>query len=192
VKKTMAWVCVIGGLLWGLKPIYDAQVNGRKLNTGYIPSDPTDYIKFIFPLLCLGGLMKIYFVYKRNVRNSVMILLVAVILSGLFHFTEIYFYDSGLPFGFIFLFFSTISMIIGAMYLVLQLRRMKDSTTSLLVWCIFFLFLDNFLLVVLAFFTELLPVEMTNPIMAVLMVSIGFIWALIGMALLKVEDPNKV
>lgn len=191
MNKRLAWLCIIGGILWGVKPIYDALVNGREMNTGYTPTDPTDYIKFIFPLLCLGALRIIYNAYKKNVRNSVLILSVAVILTGLFHFFEIYFYDSSLPFGFIFLFFGLLGMIVGSLYLFIQLRKVK-GTTNLLALAVFVLFLDNFLLVVLAFLMELLPVTISDPIMATLMISVGFIWALIGVALLKEEKDTSI
>lgn len=191
MSKMLGWLCVIGGLLWGVKPIYDAIVNGRKVNTGYIPSDPTDYISFIFPLLCLGGLLVVHTRYKKEVRSSISILVAAVILSGLFHFSEIYFYGSGLPFGFIFLFTGTTCMIIGSIYLFFQLRKMKGKS-SFLSWTAFVLFLDNLLLVILAFLTELLPEEITNPIMVILLVSIGFIWAAFGWATLKLSDEISV
>lgn len=191
MNKRLAGLCIIGGILWGVKPIYDALVNGREMNTGYTPTDPTDYIKFIFPLLCLGALRIIYNAYKKNVRNSVLILSVAVILTGLFHFFEIYFYDSSLPFGFIFLFFGLLGMIAGSLYLFIQLRKVK-GTTNLLALAVFVLFLDNFLLVVLAFLMELLPVTISDPIMATLMISVGFIWALIGVGLLKEEKDTSI
>lgn len=57
MKKMLAWLCLIGGLLWGAKPVYDWVVLGRKINTGYKVFDWTDYIKFAFPLLCLGGIL---------------------------------------------------------------------------------------------------------------------------------------
>jgi len=188
MNRILAWLCVVGGLLWGAKPIYDGLIIGRKLNTGYIPEDPTDYVKFIFPFLCLSGLMIIHSLYKKKVRIAVILLSAAVIFSGLFHFFEIYFYDSGLPFGFVFLFFATIGMAVGSIFLFLPLRKM-GSNTSLLTWCTLVLFLDNFLLLILAFMTEILPIEITNPIMVVLMVSVGFIWASIGLALLNQVDP---
>lgn len=187
MNKRMAWLCLIGGILWGVKPIYDALVNGREINTGYIPVDPTDYIKFIFPFLCLSGLLVIYSRYKKKVRNSVIVLFIAVVFNGLFHFFEIYFYDSDLPFGFIFLFFGMFAMIAGSLYLFIQLRKIKGMS-GFLTLPVFILFLSNFLLVVLAFLMELLPVTIPDLIMATLMISVGFIWAWIGMALLKVGE----
>lgn len=163
------------------------------MNTGYIPSDPTDYVSFIFPLLCIGGLITVYSLYKKEVRNSILILTAAVILSASFHFFEIYFYDSGLPFGFIFLFTGTLSMIIGSGYLFFQLRNIRGRI-DLICWTAIALFLDNFLLVALALFTEVLPPAITNPIMAILMVSVGLIWSAFGLAVIKLdkEDVRKI
>lgn len=189
MKKILGLFCVIGGFLWGLKPIYDAIFNGRRMNQGYIPSDLTDYISFIFPFLCIGGLMVVYSHYKKEVRNSVMILIAAVILSGLFHFSEVYFYGSDIPFGFIFMFTGTICMIIGSIYLFFQLKKVR-GITSFLSWTAIALFLDNFLLIVLAFLTEVLPEQITNPIMAILMVSVGFIWSVLGLDALMLEKQN--
>lgn len=191
MNKILGWLCVIGGFFWGVKPIYDALVNGRRMNQGYIPSDPTDYFSFIFPLFCIGGLMVVYSLYKKEVRNSVIILITAVTLSVLFHFFEIYFYDSELPFGFIFLFTGTIFMIIGSIYLFFQLRKISGKT-NLLSWTAIALFLDNCLLVVLAFLTKVLPEDITNPIMVILMVSVGPIWAIFGLATLKLEELKYI
>lgn len=189
MKKILGWLCVIGGVLWGVKPIYDALFNGRRVNKGYIPSDPTDYISFIFPLLCISGIIVVYSLYKKEVRNSVMFLITALILNGLFHFFEIYYYDSELPFGFIFLFTSIICMMIGSIYLFLQLRRVEETTRSLS-WTAIILFSDNFLLISLAFLTEFLPEKVTNPILAILSVSVGFIWAIFGLASLNLTKLN--
>lgn len=191
MKKTLGWFCIIGGFLWGVKPIYDSIFNGRRMNQGYIPSDPSDYISFIFPLLCIGGLLVVYSRYKKEVRNSVIILITAVILSGLFHFSEIYFYGSALPFGFIFMFTGILCMIIGSIYLFFQLKKVRGKT-SLLSWTAIVLFLDNFLLIVLAFLTEVLPEQITNPIMAILMVSVGFIWSVFGLAALMLEKQDTI
>lgn len=191
MKIKIAWISTIGGLLWGVKPIYDALYNGRTMNTAYTPSDPTDYLFFIFPLLCIGGLMVVYSMYQEKVRNSVMILIAAVILSGCFHFFEIYFYGSGVPFGFIFLFTGTICMIIGSIYLFLQLKKV-DGARSLLSWISIALFIDNFLLIVTAFLTEVLPAEITNPIAIILLVSVGFIWATFGLATLRLVKLEMI
>ncbi|KAA9022039.1 hypothetical protein [Niallia endozanthoxylica] len=189
-KIILGWLCVISGLLWGVKPIYDVLFNGRRVNQGYTPSGPTDYIFFLFPLLCIGGLVVIYSLYKREVRNSVVILSAAVILSALFHFFEIYFYGFNLPFGFIFLFTGTICMMIGSIYLFRQLRTII-LTANVLSWTAIALFLDNLLLIVLTFLTEALPEKITNPILAILMVSIGFIWAMFGLAVLKLRETRE-
>lgn len=191
MKIKLAWLSIIGGFLWSVKPIYDALYNGRTMNTAYTPSDPTDYLSFIFPLFCLGGLMVVYSAHQGKIRNSVRILIAAVILSGCFHFSEIYFYGSDVPFGFIFLFTSTICMIIGSIYLFLQLKKV-DGTRRLLPWTALALFLDNFLLIVTAFLTGVLPAEITNPIAAILLISVGFIWAAFGLAALRLVKLDMI
>lgn len=186
-KKLFVWLCVIGGVLWGIKPIYDGLVIGRKMNTGYIPSDPTDYIKFIFPFLCLGALFIIGTYYKKVVRSSVIVLTLGVILSGLFHFSEIYLYGSNLPFGLLFLFSGTILLLMGALMMYIQLRKIK-SRNRLLSLSVFILFLDNLLLVVLAFLSEAIEQKVLEPFMFTQMIVVGWIWAVIGLSLLKLEQ----
>lgn len=191
MQKVLGWFCVIGGLLWGIKPLYDALVNGRRLNQGYIPSDPTDYISFIFPLLCISGLLAIYSLYKKEVRSSVIILITSIILSALFNFSEIYLYGSELPFGLLFLFTGTICMIIGSFYLYLQFKKAR-VTKNLLSWTSIVLFIDNILLVVLAFLSGVLPKDINDPLMAFLLVSVGFIWAIFGIATLRLDKYYTV
>ena len=193
MKGKLAWLSTVGGILWGIKPIYDVLYNGRTMNTGYAPADPTDYISFIFPLFCIGSLIVIHSLYQKKVRNSVILLMASVILSGSFHFFEIYYYGSHMLFGFIFLFIGTVCMIIGSAYLFFQLKKVK-GTRRLLLWSAAVLFLDNFLLIVTAFLSGVLPIELTNPIAAVLMVSVGFIWATFGLAslqLVKLDEKNR-
>ncbi|HWL24507.1 MAG TPA: hypothetical protein VNR38_12305 [Ureibacillus sp.] len=191
MQKVLGWFCVIGGLLWGIKPLYDALVNGRRLNQGYIPSDPTDYISFIFPLLCISGLLVIYKLYKSAVKGSVIILIVSIVLSAAFSFFEIYFYGSGLPFGLIFLFTGTISMTIGSLYLYLQLKKAM-ATRDILSLTSLVLFIDNLLIIVLGFLSEVLPKEINDPLMLILMIFVGFIWAVFGFWTLKLDKHYTV
>lgn len=135
--------------------------------------------------------MVVYSSHQGKVKNSVMILIAAVILSGCFHFFEIYYYGSDVPFGFIFLFTGTICMIIGSIYLFLQLKKV-DGNRSILSWTALALFWDNFLLIVTAFLTEELPAEITNPIVAILLVSVGFIWAAFGLAALRLAKLDMI
>ena len=189
MRRILAWICVVGGFLWGIKPVYDALFNGRRMNTGYVPSDPTDYISFVFPLLCTAGLVALYARYGHKIKNSVILLIVSVWLSGCYHFFEIYYYGSGLPFGFIFLFTSILCMIVGALYLFIQLRKVGDAG-RLLSWAAILLFIDNLLLLASGFLSELLPETLLNACMFILMIAIGFIWAVLGWGVLQVSPKN--
>jgi len=85
----------------------------------------------------------------------------SVILSGCFHFFEIYYYGSSMPFGFIFLFTGTMCMIIGSAYMFLQLK-IADGTHRLLSWSAFALFCDNMLLIAKALLTGAVPEEIAS------------------------------
>ena len=83
---------------------YDWLGLGRVINRAYPPSDPTDYIEFIIPLLCLGGLYRVTRSYKELLGKAPLMVSVGLILTGAFHFSEAYLIDSNIPFGLIFLF----------------------------------------------------------------------------------------
>jgi hypothetical protein len=185
MKKLAAWSCLVGGLLWGMKPLYDWLVLDRRINTGYTTFNFTDYIKFIFPLLCLGGLFVLLSLYKKKVRNSVIILTLALVLNGLFHFFEIYYVNSGIPFGLLFLFSGILFLLIGAIFLVLQLKGIKSILRPLF-WLSWALLLNTILFCLLPFVSGGLSEEILTPIMVGLMMLTGFIWAAIGGVLIKI------
>lgn len=185
MKTGAAWLCVIGGMLWGLKPVYDWLVLGRKVNTGYMASDFTDWIKFLFPLLCLGGLYVLYALYKEKVRKSTIILAAALFLNGLFHFFEIYFTGSGIPFGLLFMFSGTLLLLVGAGFLVIQLHGSKDIPRSL-ARLAETLFAVTLLFCLLPFVSESLPEALLTPVMVALMLLVGFIWAAMGAVLASI------
>ncbi|MEH6946540.1 hypothetical protein V7068_05595 [Bacillus sp. JJ634] len=193
MKKLLSWLCIIGGFFWAVKPIYDALFNGKRWGEGYEPQDPTDYISFIFPLLCIGGLIVVYSLYKKEVRNSIMILISSAVLSGLFSFSEIYLYGSDLPFGLIFMLTGTMCMMIGSIYLFIQLKKVRSSTLFLSSTAIT-LFLDNFLLVALGILSDVLvlPEEISTPILVILFVSIGLIWSVFGFAILRLAKLDTI
>lgn len=185
MRRSTAWLSVIAGILWGIKPIYDSIFNGRQMNTGYTPIDPTDYMTFLLPLCCLGSLFVIYARYKKQARYAVFILAGSLILSSCFHYFEIYASGSDAPFGFIFLFTSMLCMIAGSAYLYLRLRKIQG--TRMISRAAAILFLSNLLLIVISSLTEVISDEAATPIMFTLMVSIGWIWAAIGLAALKLS-----
>lgn len=184
MKMAAAWLCVVGGGLWGLKPLYDWIVLDRRVNTGYVASDFTDYVKFLFPLFCLGGLFVLYSLYKERVKKAAVILAAALLFNSLFHFFEIYFTDSGIPFGLLFLFSGTLLLLIGARVLAMQLRAIK-STSRLLPPLADALFVTTLLFCVLPFVSGSLPETALTLVMVALMLLIGFSWAGMGAVLVK-------
>ncbi|MFD1739519.1 hypothetical protein ACFSCX_23845 [Bacillus salitolerans] len=192
--RTIAlWLCIIGGLLWGLKPLYDVLVLDRRINTGYLASDVTDYIKFLFPLFCLGGVFVLFSLYKKKVRASISILAVAVLFHGLFHFSEMYFPNSDIPFGLLFMFSGLVLLLIGAAFLVVQLRREKDIPRLLFRLAVV-LFSITFLFCLLPFVSGVFTAELLTGLMVGFMLGIGITWSAIGIALLIIvkSDPSNL
>jgi peptidoglycan/LPS O-acetylase OafA/YrhL len=189
LRRLTAWFCLVGGLLWGLKPLYDWLVLNRTINTGYTASDVTDYIKFIFPLLCLGGIFVLYSLYKNKIRKSIILLTLAILLNSLFHFTEMYFYGTDIPFGLLFLLTGLVFQLIGALTLTVQLKGIESHPRSLyrLAAC---LFVTTLLICLLPFVSGSFPEVILTTIMVVLMMLIGFTWAVIGGVLISMA--NKI
>ena len=182
--KTLAgWICVAGGILWGLKPLYDWLVIGRQLNTGYLASDWTDYIKFAFPLFCLGGIYVLYVLYGNKLRKALVILAMALIFNGLFHFFEIYYPNSGVPFGLLFLFSGTVLLVIGSLVLMRQLKANKEIPRSLFRLA-FALFVVTLLFCVSPFLMGMFSEQVYTVLLISLMMGVGFVWAGIGGVLL--------
>lgn len=186
MKTAAAWLCVVGGVLWGLKPLYDWIVLDRSVNTGYAASDFTDYVKFLFPLFCLGGLFVLFKLYKEWIKKSARILALALLFNSLFHFFEIYFTDSGIPFGLLFLFSGTLLLVVGARLLAIELRRRKE-VPRLLPLLADGLFAVTLLFSLLPFVSGSLPEAALTPIMVALMLMIGFSWAGMGAVLVKMS-----
>lgn len=191
MKIVAAWLCVAGGILWGVKPLYDWLVIGRQINMGYLASDWTDYIKFAFPLLCLGGIYVLYALYGKKLRKSLVILALALICNSMFHFFEIYFPDSGIPFGLLFLFSGTVLLLIGALVLMRQLRSTKDIHRSLFRLASA-LFVVTLLFCVSPFLGGVLSEQVYTVLLISLMMGIGFVWAGIGGVLLMYIFSKKL
>jgi hypothetical protein len=192
MKKLFAWCCVFGGLLWGAKPVYDWLILGREINTGHTVFDWTDYIKFAFPLLCLGGIMILVSLYKKQVKVSAIILFISLILNGLFHFSEIYLTNLSIPFGLLFLLTGTITLLIGATGLVFQLKKITTIPRRLYNLALV-LSVTTLFMCLLPFVSHLLNDTIETPIMVGIMMLIGFVWAAIGGVLLRtisIMAPN--
>lgn len=186
MKKWLSLLCLVGGLLWGAKPVYDWLVIGREINTGYTAFDWTDYIKFVFPLLCLGGVIVLLALYKKQVKVSAIILFISLVLHALFHFAEIYLTDSGIPFGVLFLLTGMITLLIGSTSLFLKLK--KDKTIPKILYKLALsLSITTLLFCLLPLFvSQPLNDAIEAPIMVGLMMLIGLIWAAIGSALYQI------
>jgi hypothetical protein len=190
MKKLYAILCVIGGLLWGLKPGYDWLVIGREINTGYTPSDWTDYSKFLFPLLCVGGIMVLFNLYKKSIKASATILTISLILHTLFHFSEIYMLDSNIPFGLLFLFTGLITMVFGSIILCRQLKRIQTVPRSL-AHSALLLMISTLLFCLLPFVSMGLDDSIEGPIMVFLMFLGGVSWSAIGASLLSIVNSKS-
>lgn len=190
MKIVAAWFCVAGGILWGLKPLYDWLVIGRQINMGYLASDWTDWIKFTFPLLCLGGIYVLYTLYGKKLRKSLGILALALICNSMFHFFEIYFPDSGIPFGLLFLFSGTVLLVMGSLVLMRELNRNKEIHRSLF-RLVSALFILTLLFCVSPFLTAMFSEQVYTVLLISLMMGVGFVWAGIGGVLLMAigEEP---
>lgn len=186
-----AWLCIAGGILWGLKPLYDWLVIGRQMNMGYQASDWSDYIKFAFPFLCLGGVYVLYTLYGKKLQKSLAILALALICNGLFHFFEIYYPDSGIPFGLLFLFSGTVLLVIGALVMVLQLLKNKEIPRSLFRLASA-LFGVSLLFCVSPFLTGVFSEQVYTVLLISIMMAIGFVWAAIGGVVLRMIGRKEL
>jgi uncharacterized membrane protein (UPF0136 family) len=191
VKKLYSLLCLIGGVLWGAKPVYDSLVLDRKINSGLTVFDWTDFIKFAFPLLCIGGILALLSLYKKHVKVSAIILFISLILNALFHFAEIYLTHSQIPFGLLFLLTGSITLLVGSTLLVFQLRK-EASIPYLLSYLALGLSVTTFLFCLLPFVSNILNDGIETPIMVGLMMFIGLFWAVIGGVLFHIVRATKI
>jgi hypothetical protein len=188
LNKFLGWLCLVGGILWGMKPVYDWLILERKINTGYEPSDPTDFIKFIFPLLCMSGLFALLSFYKNKIKIAAVILGISLILNGLFHFYEVYFYGSDIPFGLLFMLTGLLTLLIGATILFLKARKDILIPRPLSMWA-GLLALCTLFFCMIPFISAITPDSIETVIMVVDMMLIGFIWA--GIGVFVIQEHNR-
>jgi hypothetical protein len=191
VKKLYSLLCVIGGVLWGAKPVYDWLVLDRNINTGLTIFDWTDFIKFAFPLLCVGGVLGLLTLYKKHVKLSAIILFISLILNALFHFAEIYLTHSPIPFGLLFLLTGSITLLVGSTMLVFQLKKVP-SIPYILSFLAVGLTVTTFLFCLLPFISNSLIDSLETPIMVGLMMFNGLFWALIGGVLFQIIRSKEM
>lgn len=149
-----------------------------------------DYSKFLFPLLCVGGVIALFALYKKSIKTSVTILTISLILHTLFHFSEIYMLDSNIPFGLLFLFTGLITMLIGSIILCLQLKRIP-SVPSSLAHSALLLMISTLLFCLLPFVSMSLDDSIEGPIMVFLMFLGGVNWSAIGVSLLSIVNSKS-
>jgi hypothetical protein len=191
LRKFFSLLCLFGGVLWGAKPVYDWLVLGRKINTGLTVFDWTDYIKFVFPLLCIGGILVLLSLYKKQVIVSALILLLSLILHVLFHFAEVFLIDSEIPFGVLFLLTGSITSLAGSTMLVFQLKK-ETTSPQKLTHLILGLSINMFLFCLLPFISNILNDSIETPIMVGLMMFNGLFWALIGGVLFQIVRTKNI
>ncbi|WP_246943889.1 hypothetical protein [Bacillus pinisoli] len=172
--KILLWLSLVGGLLWGLKPIYDLLILDRRIYTGYPPSDHTDYVKFLLPLLCIAGLLMLAYKFHRPLTFSLTILTLALVSSSIFYYMETYQQFSDIPYMILFSLPGMILFFTGAFSLMVQIRRVADAQKTL-----FYLAITLTVLTVL--YCILLPVgiftlteETLTVLMAITNMLIGF------------------
>jgi hypothetical protein len=193
LRKWYSLFCIFGGVLWGAKPVYDWLVLGRRINTGLTVYDWTDYLKFAFPLLCIGGILVLLSLYKKQIKVSAMILFLSLILHGLFHYAEIYLSHSEIPFGFLFLLTGSMTLLVGSIMLVFQLKKVTPIPKKI-VQLSLGISVTTLLFCLLPFISTILNDAIETPIMVGLMMFIGLFWALIGGVLFQIvqsKDSNN-
>src|SRR5690606_33278908 len=116
--------------------------------------------------------------------KSVIILSLALISNGLFHFFEIYAPDSGIPFGLVFMFFGMLLLLTGAYLLMRELKRVERVSHSL-VRLVQALFGAALLFCISPFVSGLLSDTAATPLLVLLMMAVGWLWSGIGLMLLK-------
>lgn len=137
-------------------------------------------------MLCLGGILILLSLYKKHIKVSAAILFISLILNALFHFSEIYLSNSNIPYGLLFLLSGTITLLIGSISLVLQLK--KETTIPRILYRLALgLSITTFLMCLLPFVSQIINDTIETPIMVGLMMLIGFIWAAMGGSLLRMN-----
>lgn len=179
MRKIGAWLGMLGGLLWAFKAGYDWLWLGRVINRGYLPADPTDYIEFLFPILCIGSLLAMAGHYRLRFGYSHLIAAIGLLLIGAFQYSEAYLVDSNIPAGMMFLFTGSLSMLLGLYMLLIKLCKAKTAPRSL-IRLIAAQFTVTCLFCLSPFLTGTLPNDIATAITATLMSLIGFMWAAVG------------
>ena len=190
MKIFCAWLGIIGGVLWAFKSGYDWLGLGRVVHRGYSPSDPTDYVVFLCPLLCIGSVLAAALYNRTRHGVSQMLLAAGLLLNGAFYYAEAYLMGSDIPFGLLFLAGGSLLSLTGLTMLVYRLwrsnaapRSLRGVAGALLVLTILFL-LSPFL-------TESLQAEAATAITVVLAGLIGLCWSGIGVVMLSLRSEPQ-
>jgi hypothetical protein len=176
--KTLCWLSLLGGISWGSKSTFDWLILKREIHTGYLPSGFADHIEFLFPLLCLSGLLVLSSKFKKQLTFSITILTIALLMNSMFHYVETYLSLSSVPYGLLFLLPSTAFLFTGALSLVLQLRKVEDVSKALFYITILFSVSSGILCLLplaVIFLTESVITPLTASVMTIISFSFGSI-----------------
>ncbi|WP_456277287.1 hypothetical protein [Bacillus sp. AK128] len=189
--KIFTWISLVGGLLWGIKPLYDWLFLDRVLHTGYQSSDPLDYVEFLFPLLCLSGLFVLVSKFKLKLTFSITLLTIAFVLNSTFHLFETYYSLSSVPYGLLFLLPGTAFLFTGALSLVFQLYKIEQNTKAIFYIAIAFS-VSSGLLCLLPFAFFFLTEGVVTALTASMMTIIGFSFGSFSIPFLLKSRKTKV
>jgi hypothetical protein len=184
-----AWLGLIGGVLWAFKSGYDWLGLGRLIHTGYPPSDPTDYVVFLFPLLCAGSVLAMAQHSRIRFGMSPVLLAAGLMLNGAYYYAETYIRDSGVAYGLLFLSGGSLLNLAGLSMLVYRLRQSKAAPRSLR-GIAGTLFLVTILFLLSPFATESLQVEAATAITVVLACLIGLCWSGLGAIMIMMKSES--
>lgn len=158
---------------------FDWLVLKRVINRGYPPSHVTDYLDFLFPLLCIGAVWEIAQRYGAAVGKAPHALGIGLACTAAFQFSEAYLTHSGIPFGLVFFLTGHLLMLAGLLFVG---RRIRNR--GLLFWSLLALFISIVSVCASPFFTQSLPIELATAVTVSLMAAVGMLWAVVGAALI--------
>lgn len=178
-----AWLGLFGGLFWAAKALYDWLGLERQVHRGYPPSDATDYIEFIVPLLCIGTMAAVAKRYGAAAGVMPLVVSIGLGLTAAFHASETYLLHSSIPFGLVFFLTGHLILLAGTIVLAVRIGRAEDGRRPFS-RCLYILFAAILALCLSPAIKDSLPGEAVTGITVSLMTTIGILWAALGAALI--------
>ncbi|MBM7662349.1 hypothetical protein JOC85_003156 [Bacillus mesophilus] len=189
--KTLYWLSLLAGTLWGSKPLYDWLILKREIHIGYQPSGFFDHIEFIFPVLCLSVLYLLGSTFKKQLTFSITILTIGLLLNSIFYYIETFHSLSSIPYGHLFLLPSTAFLFTGAVSLAFQLYKLKEVAKAVFYIGIVFS-VSTGLLCLLPLAVIFLSESVVTPLTASIMTIIGFSFGSISIPFLLKNRKSKI